>query len=116
MHELTHIGYSHYRGNSNSALGHLAYAFLALGAIVIIILVTVILSQNSQLASQAQAEVSYFNNQVPIPTQSCSVLVTNYARAFHDASIYSQFAPANYFQNLSDQYLSQINAKNCSSG
>ncbi|MFI5420426.1 MAG: hypothetical protein ACHQ1H_05620 [Nitrososphaerales archaeon] len=103
-------------GNSESAIGHLAYAFLILGVIVIIILVTVILSQNSQLSSQSQAEVNYFNNQIPIPTQSCAVLVSNYALAFHDSSTYSQFAPPNYFQDLSNQYLAQINAKNCSSG
>jgi hypothetical protein len=99
-----------------SALGHLAYAFLILGVIIIVILVTVILTQNSQLSSQAQAEVDYFNNQPPIPTQSCTVLVSNYSRAFHDSSTYSQFEAPNYFQNLSSQYLSEINTKACTGG
>jgi|SRR5579872_5082422 len=98
-----------------SALGHLAYAFLILGVIIIVILITVILSQNSQLSNQSQAEVNYFNNQPPIPTQTCAVLVSNYSRAFHDSSTYSQVAPPNYFQDLTSQYLSEINTKNCSS-
>jgi hypothetical protein len=96
-----------------SALGHLAYAFLILGVIFIVILLTVILSQNSQLSNQARAEVNYFNDQPPIPTQSCTVLVSNYSRAFHDSSTYSQFSTPNYFQDLTSQYLSEINTKNC---
>ncbi|HXQ92761.1 MAG TPA: hypothetical protein VN739_07115 [Nitrososphaerales archaeon] len=96
-------------------IGHLAYALVAIGIVIIIILLTVILTRNQQLSSQAQTEVSYFDNQPPIPTQSCTVLNVNYQRSTVDISTYSSFVPSNYFQNLSNQYLSEINAKNCPS-
>ena len=96
-------------------IGHLAYAFVVIGIVIIIILVTVILTRNQQLSSQAQAEVSYFNNQPSIPTQSCTMLNINYQRVSQDISTYSSFVPASYFQNLSNQYLLEINAKACPS-
>jgi hypothetical protein len=94
-------------------IGHLAYALVAIGAVIIIILITVILTRNQQISTQAQMQVTYFNNQPPIPTQSCTVLVVNYQKASQDISTYSQFAPSGFFQNLSNQYLSEINSKSC---
>lgn len=96
-------------------IGHLVYALVIVGVVIIIILITVILTRNQQLSSQAQAEVSYFDNQQPILSQSCPTLVVNYQRATQDVSTYSQFVPSNFFQNLSNQYLSEINVKNCPS-
>src|SRR5579864_4702911 len=90
-------------------IGHLIYGLVIVGIVIIIILVTVVLTRNQQLSNQAQAEVSYFNNQPPIPTQSCTVLNINYSRVFHDSSTYSQFTTPNYFQDLTSQYLSEIN-------
>ena len=103
------------RSSSRSAIGHLVYALVVVGIVIIIILVTVILTRNNQLSTQAQAEVTYFNNQPTIPTQSCTNLVVNYQRASQDSSTYSQFVPSNFFQNLSNQYLTEINAKTCPS-
>jgi len=96
-------------------MGHLTYALIIVGVVIIIILITVILTRNNQLSSQAQAEVSYFDNQPSITTQSCTSLQINYQRATQDISTYSSFVPANFFQNLSNQYLSQIHALNCPS-
>jgi ABC-type antimicrobial peptide transport system permease subunit len=97
-------------------IGHLVYAFVIIGIIIIVILVTVIFTRNQQLSNQAQAEITYFGNQQQfITSQSCPTLAINYQRAIHDASVYSSFAPSDFFQNLSNQYLSETNAKNCTS-
>jgi len=101
--------------HSRKGIGHLVYALIIIGIVIIIILITVIVTRNNQLSGQAQAEVAYFNNLPPIPTQSCTNLVVNYQRATQDISTYSQFVSANFFQNISNQYLSEINAKNCPS-
>ena len=99
--------------NSRKGIGHLVYALVIIGIVIIIILITVILTRNNQLSSQAQAEVAYFNNQPPIPTQSCSNLLVNYQRATQDSSTYASFESPNFFQNISNQYLSQIHSQNC---
>lgn len=96
-------------------IGHLVYAIVIIGIVIIIILITVILTRNQQLSSQAQTEVSYFDNQPPILSQPCPTLVVNYQRATQDVPTYSQFVTSNFFQNLSNQYLSEINVKNCPS-
>lgn len=102
--------------NSRRGVGHLVYALVIIGIVIIIILITVIVTRNQQLSSQAQAEVSYFDDLPPIPTQSCSNLLVNYQRATQDSSTYSSFAPPNFFQNLSNQYLSEIHTQNCPTG
>jgi hypothetical protein len=101
------------RANSRKGIGHLTYALIIIGVVIILILITVILTRNNQLSSQAQSEVAYFDNQPSITTQSCTSLQINYERATQDISSYSQFVSADFFQNLSNQYLSQIHALNC---
>ncbi len=100
-------------------MGHFTYALIIVGVVIVIILITVIINRNNQitrnnvLSGQAQAEVTYFNNQPSITTQSCTSLQINYERATQDISAYSQFVSAGFFQNFSNQYLSQIHALNC---
>ena len=100
---------------NKKGIGHLAYAILLILIVVVALLVFYIGARQSQLNSEANAEVTYFDTQPPIPTQNCLVLVSNLQRAQHDASIYAPFVSNNYFQNLADQYLSQIQSNNCSS-
>jgi hypothetical protein len=102
-----------FRSNSRKGIGHLTYALIIIGVVIILILITVILTRNNQLSSQAQAEVAYFNSQPSITTQSCTNLQINYERSTQDISAYSQFVSADFFQNLSNQYLSQIHVLNC---